>query len=84
VQIGVRGALRCANTQHRDARTMRKGVKRLAPPVGRTNPKSSKANNRGLARGFVCFRKAQRKRMKSMLKTCTVGLVGFVAQIQPL
>jgi hypothetical protein len=30
VEVGVKGILRCANTQHRDARIVRKGIKRLA------------------------------------------------------
>jgi hypothetical protein len=35
----VKGILRCANTQHRDARTRRKGNKHVALPVDRDEPK---------------------------------------------
>jgi hypothetical protein len=42
--------LRCANTQRRDARTMRNGIKRLALQGSGINPKSSSAISRGLAR----------------------------------
>ena len=80
----IKGILRCANTQRRYAQAMQKDLKRLPLAVVGNDPKSSKAITRGLARGSACFREMQRKRMKSMLKTCTVGLVGFVAQFQSL